>query len=123
MSTGIERTGLAEKVEECSHSPGPWVSFYKHKYNEWHVGVPVSSGSMKLALFPDGCPTENPEADSHLIGAAPDLLAALKELLASELTLMPPYEAGKAAQDAWADRRAKARNDAAFVIAKAEGRS
>ena len=43
------------------------------------------------------------------------LRAALAELLAAESTPMPPYEAGKDAQDAWGDRRAKARNDAAAL--------
>jgi hypothetical protein len=89
----------------AQHSPGPWVSFYKHKYNEWHVGVPVSSGSMKLALFPDGCPTESPEGDCRLIAAAPDLLQALKAVVALS----------DRKHDAW---------DAAHVaIAKAEGKS
>lgn len=67
---------LAE--QENNHTPGPWASFYKHKYDEWHVGVPMTSGSMKLALFPNGIPTDNPEADCNLIAAAPDLLAACK---------------------------------------------
>lgn len=66
--------------DPVSHTRGPWVSFYKDKYREWHVGVPVSTGSMKVALFPDGCPTENPEADCHLIATAPDLLALAKKL-------------------------------------------
>lgn len=50
-------------------TPGPWVSFYKHKYDEWHVGVPLPGQSMKLALFPDGCPTERPQADAEFIAA------------------------------------------------------
>ncbi len=41
---------------------------------------------------------------------------ALKELLSSGLSEMPPYEAGKEAQDAWADRRAAARNKATSII-------
>ena len=107
-----------------SHTPGPWVCFYKHKYDEWHVGVPLNSGGgMKVALFPNGCPTHYPQGDCYLIAAAPDLLAALRELLAAQLTQIPPFEAGKEAQDAWADRRATARNNAAAAIAKAEGRS
>lgn len=59
-------------------------------------------------------------ANARLIAAAPELFAALKELLASQAATYPPFEAGKTAQDAWADRRAKARNDAAAVIAKVE---
>jgi hypothetical protein len=31
-----------------------WTAFYKFKYDEWHIGVPVESGSMKFALCPDG---------------------------------------------------------------------
>ncbi len=66
-----------------SHTPGPWTAFYKSKYDEWHVSVPMSEGSMKWALFDDGIRSENPEADAHLIAAAPDLLVALQGLLAA----------------------------------------
>lgn len=62
------------------HTPGPWECFYKHKYDEWHVSVPLAEGLMKWALFDDGVRSENPEADARLIAAAPDLLAALQEL-------------------------------------------
>lgn len=62
------------------HTPGPWNVFYKSKYDEWHVSVPMSSGSMKWALFDDGIRSENPEADARLIAAAPDLLRALIDL-------------------------------------------
>jgi hypothetical protein len=64
----------------AEHTPGPWTAFYKHKYQEWHVSVPMQSGGMLLGLFPDGVPTENPEADAHLIAAAPELLAALEKI-------------------------------------------
>jgi hypothetical protein len=42
---------------------------------------------MKLALWPDGVPTDNAEADAHLIAAAPDLLEACKRAL----ELKPQY--------------------------------
>lgn len=41
----------------------------------------------------------------------------LQELMSAHGAQMPPFESGKEAQDAWADRRAKARNDAADLIA------
>jgi hypothetical protein len=106
---------VARLAEKVSHTPGPWVSFYKDKYKEWHVGVPVSSGSMKLALFPDGCPTENPGPDCRLIAAAPDMLAALK---AMDVALCDGF-------DTQSTRMAgrKAVIAARAAIAKAEGRS
>ena len=45
------------------------------------------------------------------------LKGLLRELLTTELLMMPSFEAGVAAQDAWADRRAKARDDAAAALA------
>lgn len=111
---------LADDRTKGSHSAGPWTCFYKHKYNEWHVGVSVSSGGMKLALFPDGCPTENPEADSHLIAAAPDLLEALQKAadtlgdIATALNIFGKSTAAEACRIA-----EKASRD---VIAKAEGK-
>ena len=62
------------------HTPGPWTYFYKHKYDEHHVSLPLAGQTMKLALFEDGCPSERPEADARLIAAAPDLLAACMEV-------------------------------------------
>lgn len=97
--------------QQASHSAAPWRFI----------------ASDERILANDGCivvyELNSNEADGRLIAAAPDLLEALKELLASQLAAMPPFEAGAAAQDAWSDRRAKARNDAVAVIAKAEGQS
>ena len=63
-----------------AHTPGPWTYFYKSKYDEWHVSVPLEGQTMRLGLFPDGCPSERPEADARLIAAAPDMLAALEQV-------------------------------------------
>ena len=50
------------------------------------------------------------------------LREALRELLETTLSQIPPYEAGRDAQDAWADRCAKARNDAAAINAERAGK-
>ncbi len=59
------------------HTPGPWQAFYKSKYDEWHVSIPMPGSSMGWALFDDGVRSENPEADARLIAAAPELLDVL----------------------------------------------
>lgn len=61
-------------------TPGPWSSFYKSKYDEWHVSIPVADSSMKWALFDDGIRTERPEADARYIAAVNP--AAISSLLA-----------------------------------------
>ena len=57
-------------------TPGEWLSFEKHKYNESHVSVPIAGSTMKLALFENGIPTRN-HADSKLIAAMKNALPAL----------------------------------------------
>jgi hypothetical protein len=66
-----------------SHTPGPWTCFYKHKYDEWHVSLPVPGSSMKIALCSNGIESNNREADARLIAAAPDLYAILQRYVAS----------------------------------------
>ncbi|MET0210352.1 MAG: hypothetical protein ABW220_15005 [Burkholderiaceae bacterium] len=63
-------------MSEAKHTPGPWTYFPKEKYAEHHVSVPLPGRTFKQALFPDGCPTANAEADARLIAAAPELLEA-----------------------------------------------
>lgn len=62
-------------------TPGPWTCFYKSKYDEWHVGVPMAGSSMKWGIFDDGIRTDNPEADARLIVAAVNALPALLDRL------------------------------------------
>lgn len=101
----------------AKHTPGPWAAFYKHKYDEWQVSVPERGSSMKRALFQQGVLTEHPEADARLIAAAPELLAALIDLV--EL-------ADAAMQQANSDGAEYQRNDelhdARAAIAKATAR-
>ena len=69
---------------EQKHTPGPWSYFYKPKYDEWHISMPMPDSSMKLALCPDGIQSENREADARLIAAAPDMLAALRKIASND---------------------------------------
>ena len=72
------RTDIEElKRLEAKATPGEWVCFYKHKYDEWHVSVPMAESSMKLGLFRDGIPSDNPEHDAELIAAARNTLPRL----------------------------------------------
>jgi len=48
-------------------TPGPWVAFYKHKYNQWHVSIPIENSNLTRPLFDEGVGTENPEADAKLV--------------------------------------------------------
>ena len=119
---------------ETDLTPGPWVamaplpkSYSDHGYR---IVCEVSRKGEKLHIYAEAAKMWREgegyhwgQDDARLIAAAPDLLAALKELLASNLAIFPSFEAGKDAQDAWSDRRAKARNDATAAIDKAEGRS
>jgi hypothetical protein len=96
----------------AAHTPGPWVYFYKHKYDEHHVSVPAPGRSFKLALFDNGCQSENAEADARLIAAAPDLMDALKALL----SLDDDHQRGSGDEDVCQEVRM-----ARAAIAKATG--
>jgi hypothetical protein len=65
-------------------TPGPWKAFYKAKYDEWHISLPVDGSAMRAALFADGIPAINHESDreanAHLIAAAPDMLETLEQI-------------------------------------------
>jgi hypothetical protein len=98
--------------KHISHTPGPW---------EWSGNWLVAKGKPWVLWYTtadDGL--HGSQEDKRLIAVAPELLAALEELLAAHLETFPQFEAGKEAQDAWSDRRAAARNSASFIIAKAK---
>lgn len=48
---------------------GPWESFYKPKYNEWHVSLPCEDSAMRVALCPDGVPGSDPEECEAGVGS------------------------------------------------------
>jgi hypothetical protein len=103
-------------LHECRISLGLMLSYHGP------MGDPADSAQYRAQECYDA-------VVAHLDAPAPvahrpaesELLEALKALLASDLSIIPPFNAGREAQDAWADMRAKARNDAAEVIAKYQG--
>ena len=90
----------------AKHTPGPWSSTPSVRSFEAQVW---DAAGAALLFFADGRAT-GPEADANaaLIAAAPDLLAALKDMLANYHVL-----------GFNADKR---REEARAAIAKAEGR-
>lgn len=68
---------------KLKHTPGPWKSFYKIKYDEWHVAIPDRKSNMLWPLFKDGVPgdfIEEREANARLIASAPEMLNLFFEL-------------------------------------------
>jgi len=82
---------------EVYHDIDSWKVFYKHKYDEWHVGVPADgSDHATVALFPDGVPWSDSveaEASARLIGESPELFWACWEALWWITQFYPQFEA------------------------------
>ena len=55
-------------------TPGPWA------VNGDKIETTYGTLRRRVAIIDDGAGVESPEANAHLIAAAPDLYAALKEL-------------------------------------------
>ena len=109
----------AQTTDLVSHTPGPWGI----QSSRTTVTVRSAGSGEVISSWYAGQPTGTvTHANARLIAAAPELLGAIKELLASQMAPYPPFEAGKDAQNAWSDRRAKACSDAEVVIALAEGK-
>jgi len=92
-----------------AHTPAPWVA---RTYSTETVrdAVGIYAGSMLLPIVPDiaGRSIEECDANIRLVAAAPDLLAALRNVIAS-------YRANDP------DSMANAVNDVEAAIAKATG--
>lgn len=119
-----------------------WTSFYKHKYDEWHVGVPTGTGNFNLALCPDGilpglskedrervgnriadCCNAlegmNPDAVAQLVEAARDATLALPVLVT--MCKAAHLEQGACAAEAMLDRTRAALANLAGEAAQQEG--
>jgi len=59
------------------HTKGPWEARWSERGQYWFIDHPQQEGSATLTKL------DCDEADARLISAAPDLLAALHDLLAA----------------------------------------
>ncbi len=102
------------------HTPGPWRSVYDGS-SEWSVGPDEDPQDLRIATVQkcsvgqDGW--HEAAANAMLIAAAPDMLAALKELLAAGQFCVDSTDEVAAML-----RLGNATEHANRVIAKAEGR-
>jgi len=87
----------SEQLQVLAETAGqhPWSAFYKNKYQEWHVSVPVPGSSMGYDLFPDGVPGPHPEQTARLIGSLHQLIETCRvqerALAALGVTDLSPY--------------------------------
>lgn len=107
-------------MSEAKHTPGPWALDHGDDVERGHVGISSKSHSLLAQVvwkFEDDDRSPRCEANAHLIAAAPDLLAALKNLLARfESEIQSEYSG----TSQLAERLAEA-DPARAAIAKAEG--
>jgi hypothetical protein len=91
------------EMSETKHTPEPW-DYWPHPSG----GVVTQNSTARQICAVTNCPEK--DANGRLLGAAPDLLAALKPLAAVARRYLPDYDEHPEVQ----------RADSA--IAKAEGR-
>lgn len=98
-----------------THTPGPWTVDWD--YDEgWNHHIESSPGNRICFMAHDGADHQKQfDANARLIAAAPDMLAALKDLLA----IIDAQRWGRP----WAGRPHAEADAALAAIAKAEGRS
>jgi hypothetical protein len=108
-----------------SHTPGPWNALPEED-DKPYIRIRGTRIGCRHKIANVMAPNyglyeaEETRANARLIAAAPELIRALKALLDSTLAPFPNAESGKDAQDAWADMRAEARNNARNLIAEIE---
>ncbi|HEY4136462.1 MAG TPA: hypothetical protein VGO34_14755 [Alphaproteobacteria bacterium] len=92
-------------AEVSKHTPGPWAIEHKNPFETFVRGAPNEEGSRYVVAIVHPGHDNATEANARLIAAAPDLLDALKAVVAV------------------ADRKTDVFDQARAAIAKAEGRA
>ena len=99
-------------MSETKHTPGPWRVAPRSDYPE-HADINVDAGTRGYVALCGKAGDEEAEANARLIAAAPELLEALREVVACYVVRIN----GKVDV-----RRAAALDRARAAIAMAEGR-
>lgn len=64
-------------TETAKHTPGPWLASPEDNGYEWGV----DAGEWGICICADSPGDGSAKANANLIAAAPDLLAALKQIM------------------------------------------
>ena len=109
-------------VKEATYTPGPWKIVPLADRNLEITACPRSNAETDICVLYGGKRTT--AANARLIGAAPDLLEALKGLLAAEMLNETALSFGDAsAMDAANEAKWPAVDAAKAAIARAEGKT
>jgi len=82
-----------------AHTPGPWTARKSRGLNSYEInaiGAYLADVWGADDPVPNGVPRKAVKANAHLIAAAPDLLAAIKALLAASMYRDHPAESDMA---------------------------
>ena len=74
---GYRRTRTEQNTMNTKHTPGPWEAVDKRPWNE---GFSIFSGNEYVAFVGDSDARTPAGANAALIAAAPDMLAALRDI-------------------------------------------
>ena len=104
------------------HTPGPWTSENRSFQHDTFDGIPIIEAGTGYGIasawqVDNIKASDTQRANAHLIAAAPDLLAALKVMLANEIALAESGDAGF-----WDPETTDHVKQARAAIAKAEGK-
>lgn len=68
-------------MSKTKHTPGPWKVGEENEFEAYEfVSITTESGVQIGDVSSDGCVDDETHANARLIAAAPDMLAALKQI-------------------------------------------
>lgn len=102
-------------MSETKHTPGPWIAVWREDLGKFRIGP--DNGDMPVAGTVNQGDREHEEANARLIASAPELLEALKQMVAA---MWQHFEYNHDGDDEDYDFCQRAIDKARAAIAKAE---